>query len=250
MTMNKHEAISLLKGLYGREISNLASSYTSAIFWISAASNVETSNGSIFFINCGNGPFAVTADHVYEGYIKNKNIDPFLRCQIGNVPFVPENRLIDRDKELDIATFAIDAKEIKADGKVVHAVNPNNWPPKPPDVGKGIFFAGYPKAYRKDKIPEKIEFGTYVGVLTVTSVSESHIVCQYDRDEIVNMFGNETLPERQYLGGLSGAPLWTLVQTEIFSWRLGGIIYEFSTDYELLYARRPDCISTDGHILR
>lgn len=248
--MDKNEAINLLKGKYGREISNLASSYTSSIFWTSEASNVKTCNGSIFFIDCGNGPFAVTAEHVYEDYLKSKKIDPFLRCQIGNVTFVPEDRLIDCNKELDIATFSIDEKEIKADGKVIHAVNPNNWPPKPPDVGKGIFFAGYPKKYRKNKITQKIEFGTYVGVLTATSVSERHIVCQYDRDEIVSMFGTETLPIRQYLGGLSGTPLWTLVQTGIFSWRLGGIIYEFSTDYELLYARRPDCISTDGHILR
>ena len=103
--MDKNEAISLLKGKYGRAISNLASSYTSAIFWISEASNVKVGNGSIFFIDCGNGPFAVTADHVYEGYLKSKKTDPFLRCQIGSVPFVPENRLIDRDKELDIATL-------------------------------------------------------------------------------------------------------------------------------------------------
>lgn len=248
--MKKNEAIDLLKGQYGREISNLASSYTSAIFWTSAASDVKTGHGSIFFIDCGNGPFAITANHVYEGYLKSKKVDPFIKCQIGNVPFIPENRLIDHDKELDIATFTIDEKEIKADDKVVYAVNPNDWPPKPPDIGKGIFFAGYPKKYSKRKLPEKIEFGTYVGVLIATSVSERHIVCQYIRDDIVNIFGTEPLPERQYLGGLSGAPLWTLVQTEIFSWRLGGIIYEFSTNYELLYARRPDCLLANGKILR
>jgi hypothetical protein len=248
--MKKNEAIALLKGPYGREISNIASSYTSAINWPSGPSAVDIDNGSIFFLDCGSGPLAVTAYHVYEGYLKRKKLNSRLKCKIGSVSFVPEDRLIDRDQELDIVTFTIDKKEVEADGKVIHRVDPNNWPPKPPDIGKGIFFAGYPKEYRRAGNSKEYVFGTYVGVLTATLVNEQHIACQFDRDEIVDMFGNDELPKRQFLGGLSGAPLWTLVQTNIFSWRLGGIIYKFNPEFDLLYARRPDCILTDGQILR
>jgi putative ABC transport system substrate-binding protein len=28
--------------------------------------------------------------------------------------------------------------------EVIHRVHPNNWPPKSPDIGKSVFFAGYP----------------------------------------------------------------------------------------------------------
>jgi hypothetical protein len=46
----------------------------------------------------------------------------------------------------------------------------------------------------------------------------------HHREDMVDMFGTGTLRRRRSLGGLSGAPLWTLVQTNIFSWRLAGVI--------------------------
>jgi hypothetical protein len=248
--MTRDEAISMLQGPYGREIGNVASSYTAVFFWMTIAPTAEIGHGSIFFLECGSGAFAVTANHVYEAYLERKQLDPSLTCQIGNLPFVPEARLIDRDPELDVATFRIEEREVEADGKVIHRVSPNNWPPKPPDLGKGVFFAGYPKVHRKVHHPKKVEWGTYVGVLTATSIGERHIVCQYERDEMVDMFGTGTPPVGQWLGGLSGAPLWTLVETGVFSWRLGGILYQFSTEFEVLYARRPDCILADGRLCR
>lgn len=249
--MKQKDAIELLKGQYGREIANVASSYTSAFYWISPKIR-KINNGSIFFLDFGAGPFAVTADHVYQGYLDTKENDPLTKCQIGNSVFSPIERLIDRDKDLDIATFSIEKKDIEFDNKTVHIVDINSWPPKPPDVGKGIFFAGYPGGERTVQIKNgfEINFGTYVGVLVATTVKDRDIICQYERDEIINMFGDSALAYPQNLGGLSGAPLWTLVQTHIFSWRLGGIIYEFSEQFELLYARRPDCLLSDGRIKR
>ena len=153
-----------------------------------------------------------------------------------------------------MATFRIEEREVKADGKVVHRVHPDHWPPKPPDAGKGVFFAGYPKVYREVQTHSKVKWGTYVGVLTATSISERHIVCQYDRDEMVDMFGTGIPPVGQWLGGLSGAPLWTLVEASVFSWRLGGVLYEFGPEswpeFEILYARRPDCLLADGRLCR
>ena len=247
--MEKDDAIKLLKGPYGREIANIARDYTSAIYWISPKKQ-KINNGSIFFLDFGNGPFAVTADHVYQGYLDSKADDPSTKCQIGNIVFSPQERLIDRDTKIDVATFSVKNKEIEIDKKTVHMVDTRNWPPKPPEVGKGIFFAGYPGGYRTAQIRKGVEvnFGTYFSVLVATSVKDNDIICQYERNEIINMFVDSELPYPQNLGGLSGAPLWTLVQTNIFSWRLGGIIYQFSPDFELLYARRPDCLLADGRI--
>ena len=227
----------------------IASNYTSAIYWISPRER-KINNGSIFFLDCGSGPFAVTADHVYQGYLDSRDRDSKTKCQIGNLPFSPIERLIDRDKELDIATFTIDEKEIEVDKKTVHRADFTKWPPKPPDVEKGIFFAGYPGSNRtiEAKNGITVNFGTYFSILVATSVNDKYIACHYERDEIISMFDDSVLPAHQNLGGLSGAPLWTLVQTSIFSWRLGGIIYQFNPEFELLYARRPDSLLTDGRI--
>jgi hypothetical protein len=171
-------------------------------------------------------------------------------CQIGNVLFAPEPRLIDRDSSLDVATFRIDEHEVAADGKVVHKPDPATWPPKPPEIGKGTFFAGFPREYRSQNGPRTFEWGSYFGVAVATSVTDQYIAYQFDRSEMVDIFGTGLPPEKQWLGGLSGAPLWTLVQTNIFSWRLGGVIYQYNSEFELLYARRSDCIARDGRLRR
>lgn len=253
MATTKNEAVALLKGPYGREIANVATSYTSVIFWGTLnphSGDTQIGNGSVFFLDCGEGVFAVTADHVYQAYLERKELEPNLICQIGNVPFAPETRLIDQDPILDVATFRIDEREIVADGKVVHRPGPSTWPPKPPEIGKGVFFAGFPRVHRSQNGPRTFEWGSYIGVTTATSVTDQYIACQFDRQEMVDMFGTGLPPEKQWLGGLSGAPLWTLVQTDIFSWRLGGVIYQYSSEFEILYARRSGCIARDGHLRR
>lgn len=52
----------------------------------------------------------------------------------------------------------------------------------------------------------------------------------------------------RWLGGLSGAPLWTLVEGDVFWWRLAGVLVEYSTELDLLIARRPDAILRDGRL--
>ncbi len=251
--MTKDEAVALLKGPYGREIAKIATDYTFVIFWAApgdGSGDTRIDNGSGFFLDCGEGTFAVTADHVLQGYLERKRHEPGLICQIGNVHFEPEARLIDRDPNLDIASFRIDEREIAIDGKLAHRPDPAKWPPKPPEPGKGIFFAGFPGVYRSQRGPLAFEWGSYVGVTVATSVTDDYIACQFDREEMVDMFGTGLPPEKQWLGGLSGAPFWTLVETAIFSWRLGGVIYEYNSEFEILYARRLDRLGPDGCVLR
>jgi hypothetical protein len=247
----KDEAVALLKGQYGREIIKIAANYTSVIFWgepSPRAGDSQITNGSIFFLDCGEGIFAVTADHVCQGYLKRKASTPRLVCQIGKIPFEPETRLIDRDDELDIATFRVDEKELVVDGKAAH--KPSSWPPKPPDLEKGVFFAGFPGIYRNQLSPLSVEWRLYSGIATATSITDEYITCRIDRSDIVDTIGVGLPPEKQQLGGLSGAALWTLVETSIFSWRLGGIIYQYNPEFEIFRAKRPDRLKSNGQLSR
>lgn len=51
------------------------------------------------------------------------------------------------------------------------------------------------------------------------------------------------------MGGCSGAPLLTFVEhRSVFSWRLGGVIYESESMF--VKAARADCLNPDGTINR
>ncbi|MBI4001058.1 MAG: hypothetical protein HY348_04665 [Nitrospira defluvii] len=250
--MTKDEAIALLKGPYSREMRKVATDYTSVIFWADRPGqgcDTRIGNGSVFFLDLGEGTFAVTADHVFQGYLDRKAERADLVCQIGNNLFDPEASLIDRDRKLDIATFRVDERTLAKDGKIPHRPLLAAWPPKPPDQGKGVFFSGFPRMYWSELRPLTFEWGSYFAITVATSVTDDYVASQFERSDMVDAFGSGLPPAGQWLGGLSGAALWTLVETELFSWRLGGVIYEYSSDFEILFARRPDRLKADGRLL-
>jgi hypothetical protein len=80
-------------------------------------------NGSMFFLDCGRGPFAVTAAHVYETYLEHVHEHRVRGVQVGGVSFDPQERLIASGKRLglniDIATFRVTPTEIAATGKKI-----------------------------------------------------------------------------------------------------------------------------------
>jgi hypothetical protein len=65
----------------------------------------------------------------------------------------------------------------------------------------------------------------------------------------VDVHGTGFPPENAWIGGMSGAALWTLVESPIVKWRLAGIISEFNQSFELLYAVRADPIRPDGTLI-
>jgi len=119
-----------------------------------------------------------------------------------------------------------------------------------PLTGKGVFLAGFPGEERIVESADSINFGIYTAILTATVVKETEIVCQFEREDFVDVLGLGLPRYPQQLGGLSGAALWTLTQNDYFAWRLGGVVVEFGAAFELLRARRPDCIRRDGSLIR
>ncbi len=228
-----------------------AASYVSPLFWgtpASSSGDATINHGSIFFLECGGPPLAVTAAHLYQDYWCRKQDNPNLICQIDNLIFDPEDRLIDRDEGLDVATFRIEESEIKRLGKWIHKVAQSEWPPNPPQVGQGVFFAGFPA--RTIVGDDSIIYDIHSALLIATVVNDRNIICQFERDEWVDILGKGLPPKNNWLGGLSGAPLWTLQEKPVVKWSLGGIISEYSQDFELLYATRPDPIMPDGTLVK
>jgi hypothetical protein len=244
---NKEHALALLAAGYGRELQEASYRLTAPLCWANpGVASPAFNNGSIFFLDCGHGPFAVTADHVYAGYLRRKQEEPGLVCQIERLAFQPEERLIDRDERLDVATFHITESEIERTTKWLH--QPERWPPSPPEQGRGVFFTGFARSTREQD-DTSVTFGGVSLLLTATVLGEDTIKCQFDRESFVDM-GSGIPPMNLALDGVSGAPLWTLVDKPIVGWRLAGVIVEYTPPFEILVARRADCIRGDGHLVR
>jgi hypothetical protein len=253
--MDKDEAINLLEGPFGKELFKIAMDYVSPIFWGVPEQNDKSifHNGTAFPLDCGCGLFIATAAHVYEEYLEDKQKHRDLVCQLGDLSFNLEDRLIDYrgSKVLDIATFKISEKELNALNKNVLVGSNSSWPPRRVMKDEGVFFAGFPGLERTEPGVQECNFGLYASLTPVSSVSERHIGCAFERDEMIDILGLGIPNEGYDLGGVSGCPVLVLEESKagIFSWFLGGVVYSASTELgEIVFAHHADYLLPDGRL--
>ena len=254
--MVPEEAKALLAGDFGRELHKAACAYCHPLFWAVRAENGHwkiKGNGSAFFLDCGKGPFLVTAAHVYEDYVSDlgkENGKVF--GSLGSVPFRMEERLLAclGQKTLDIATFAVKKEEVTDSGKNVLVGGQKSWPPDPVKEGEGVLFAGFPGNQRIEE-EQKLEcnFGLYSALTPVSSVSDRHFGCAFERSEWLDTMGTG-LPEEDFdLGGISGCPVLALKEssTGVISWSLVGVGHNAATTLgEIFLAHHARAINPDG----
>jgi hypothetical protein len=164
--------------------------------------------GSMFFLDCGRGPFAVTAGHVFERFVEDRAQYRVRSCQIGNIAFNPEERLIAWGKNLglDIATFQVTPEEIAATGKRIVQGAEAAWPP-PPNPNEVVFFGGFP-GYERDPIgPHEMVFGLHSAMPGLASFTEHQLCCQFVRENWIDVRGIGVPPVGYDLGGVSGGPM-------------------------------------------
>lgn len=79
------------------------------------------------------------------------------------------------------------------------------------------------------------------------NITDRQISGHFARERQVEAPHRPSIPPGYDLAGVSGAPLITVVDSpHIHSWRLGGIVTEFSANLEIFYATRADFILPDG----
>jgi hypothetical protein len=208
--------------------------------------------GSAFLLDCGRGPFVVTAAHVFLHFLADKRRARHLSSQIGNLAFDLEERLIDsgHERRIDIATFRIQPNEIvELEKRVV--VGTEGACPEPPNPGEIVFFGGFLGSQRIAIRSNEISFGLHLGMTPVSDFTEHQIRCRFDRKNWVDVRGLG-LPLPGYdLGGVSGGPLLVPVYSnKQWSWRLAGVISEAQMlkEYEALIAERAHFILPNGRI--
>ena len=95
-----------------------------------------------------------------------------------------------------------------------------------------------------------IEFGVCFGFGLAKSVNLRDVSSVIEREDMIPVAGVDLPPLGYDLGGMSGAPMLALVEPEILSWRLAGVIHQCSRDRgEIVKAARADFIDQAGQVL-
>ena len=199
--LTKEEAIALTRGPYATSIERAVSASIAPFLWRERDEKDEPKirNGTVFFAS-GDRTFMVTADHVFAAYLEaRKTFGNFARCQIGNLRFDPEDRMISRSDSLDIATFLIADDDIKraGDGRF-----PMSFDPMMPQTGKGVFFTGFPGAARRRLSEREIESGIFTALTVADNITEREISGHFEREQQVDKPGRPTAPEGYDIGGV------------------------------------------------
>lgn len=250
----------LLAESHSEEMLKAASRHVAPVFWfVRNVDGIETilNSGTIFLVDVGHGPFAVTANHVYEGYLAARAEHPLVESVVlpmsndgvrhTPLPFDLESRLISRLYDPDIATFRVSPEE--AARLRIRVVT--KWPPLVPATGQVVAFAGFPDHQRQSIGPFDLSFAVYTCLTVATSVNERHISCQFDIEHTVEAQGFCLPPLQFRTGGLSGGPLFTVVDShDTSNWHLGGVIALGSSALDILRACPADRLQPDGTLRR
>jgi hypothetical protein len=259
----------LSAGEYGEASAKYFARYAVPLFYGTAdeSGRIIARNGSAFFVQTPKGVFGVTADHVIGGCLEASSVGDYA-CGLfpvnysmrpaGLVEFDRvEDRIIDRSERRDIATFRITEDEIKRLGVSVAS----KWPPVSPEPGYGVGFCGFPSDPRARELlrlgPRDIvvSFMVFPVMAIASSVSEYQITYMFEPEEAVTTQGFVSSPADLDLGGMSGGPAFTKVETPsgIEHWAPAGVIYEGCMNPGIgkgrIFATRiDDCLAASGSI--
>lgn len=251
--ISPEDAKKLAAGPLGAELAKYPLRFSTPVFFGDFPRNnnpAKINNGSASLLNFGNGPLAITCFHVLNHY--RSRIENGDKClfQIGPCRLDPLNQLISENKELDIAVISLSEKQAseitKNDVISSSFFQPICWPANPISKDEYIAFGGFPGKWRTQLTGGALEFGTYSsGGSRVDTVGNTYFITQFEREYWIQSLGLKDPVDLTELGGLSGGPAF--VSRGLY-FDFIGIIYQFSSDYELLYLRNSNILRSDGQI--
>ena len=264
--MNDDEARRVMAGGLGRAELEFVTSVCAPLYWIirEADGAQRVRNGTAFFLDAGAGVFAVTAAHVMTGLDQDRSEHKIEAVQLGvDLPldFTGSHAVIDRDADIDIATFKIAMSEITAIGKTVLTGYQSCWPPKPPQQDRGIYLSGFAATNTSWLSPCEISFGAVAVGGVATSVGPRNVAAQIERESLIDVMGLGLPPENYDFGGISGSPMLSVIERHgIRTWALAGVICDGPNsrgdeetsiqDFEVIKARHASFIRPDGTLDR
>jgi hypothetical protein len=256
----------ILAGL-GEAETKIVASYATPLFWTMRNDNgTETmKGGTAFLLDTGEKTIAVTACHVVEECFEDTRSSRFIQCMIGGkygpvVPFHLGDRIIDAHHGIDIATFRLTSDEIARSGiDILRGYYHPRWPPPLAQSARGLTYCGYPGNGRRQLAPREISFGVVAMGGIATSINETAISIQLEREHLFQVLGDTAMPTDYDFGGISGGPVLAIVDNgRVRSWMPAGVIFqgpnpngvegEAIAGLEIIKARPIHFIKANGYL--
>lgn len=206
-------------------------------------------NGTVCYVDTGSRHIGITADHVYQEYLRDLAELPDVVAQFNGNTIAPETRLIARNKELDLATFDIPPIFVSSHSRAcVHHVD-SPWPSEPLQAGELVLYGGYPGAL-KEFGPGTLDFAFQTFTWLVTEVTPTNLVMHVDFPNLYSP-GDEEKNINEHLGGVSGGPVFRLrehltKEPKKVEFDLVGIVHDYHAGMEVMRARPISYIRPDG----
>jgi hypothetical protein len=207
----------------------------------------EVRNGSMVLVSDGTRTLGLTAGHVADAI--NEHVSHADICQVGAARLLPGS-LIERSKDLDLATYALDESTVRESRHLPFLVR--HWPLPDAERGDTVIGGGWPGCYRTN--PEgryDNAFVTFAG--QIESVSENNLGILVDLKN-GRSFTQERVDPDADLGGISGGPIFRLLP-ELEEGGLGvrfqlvGIVHTsgLMMAQNIVMAHRLTTLLSDGH---
>lgn len=218
------------------------------------------SGGTCFILRFDNGLIGVTAEHVVQAFEDSKMLHPSNICLLRTVPLDLVSAIVDRDAELDIATFRITEDQLRMSEAMVIDCRSPGWPPPTPDRGRELSLAGFPEALKEVSPHHLVKFKAFAYLARVEDVGTRDIIVSYDPRRDGRMRAAPELPDLgANLSGCSGGPVLMHVERKgIHRWFPVGLIVAGPGDlpdgmrrqFDLLRIKRVNYVNRDGTIRR
>jgi hypothetical protein len=211
--------------------------------------------GTCFVLRFEGGLIGVTADHVVQAYVlvQGRMREPI--CVLRTVRLNLMEALIDRDAQLDLATFRVTEAQL-SESEALAIDCRDEWPPRIPDMGLEISFGGYPEELKQACAPDRVEFRFAVHLAHIQDITDRNIVATYDPARDIRARGAPEMPNlRANWSGCSGGPVLMHVERAgRHRFFLIGAIVEGPGnsaegalgDFDRFLFRRIHCVNPDG----
>jgi hypothetical protein len=242
-----------------REIANFALAACKPLFWHDRSVRwpKDVHGGSCFVLRFGNTIIGVTAAHVVQQYEAARAQTLALVCQLGNIEFDLAAAMIDRDDDLDIATFSVTSDQLKRlNGFAFDCTGA--WPPPTPDRTRAISLVGCPEQTRIIRSDLGADFAAYGALGAVDDINDRDILVTYDPSRDQMMVSAVPVPPLGFnMSGCSGGP--AIIHGEragLHRWYPVGMILRgpgsFTSGdaaaFDMIRVRRIHFVRTDGTI--
>jgi hypothetical protein len=187
--------------------------------------------------------YLATAAHVIREVSDRTQAGEDFITQVGNAAVPVLDRVAFFDEVIDLAFMVLTKEESDAISSICWI--PEAWPPTSPAEGEFVAFAGFPRRYREDNGPGLILLGAIGGILRVESVSDRRLTSVLNRDDLVLTKGHEIAPRGSEIGGLSGGPVFRIVNGKI---ELAAVFKEDSVLYDAYFFAPMASVTLDPDV--